>query len=62
MKLFLMVIGMVFIIEGFPYFISPEKWKVAVTFILHVDNRTLRIIGLGMMAVGILLIYLGKYI
>jgi uncharacterized protein len=57
-----MVIGMVFIIEGFPYFISPEKWKEAVTFILQVDNRTLRIIGFGMIFLGILLIYLGKYI
>ena len=30
-----MVIGMVFIIEGFPYFISPEKWKEAGADILN---------------------------
>ncbi|MBU1626154.1 DUF2065 domain-containing protein [bacterium] len=62
MKLFLMVMGMVFIIEGFPYFISPEKWKEAVAYILKVEGKTLRLVGLGMMVLGIILIYLGKYL
>ena len=60
MKLFLMVIGMVFVIEGFPFFISPGKWKEAISYILEMDSRTLRIVGFGMMAFGILLIYIGK--
>jgi len=60
MKLFLMVIGMVFIVEGFPFFISPDKWKEAIVYILRIDNRILRLIGLGMMLFGILLIYIGR--
>ena len=60
MKLFLMVLGMVFVIEGAPYFISPEKWKALIAMILEMDGRSLRIIGFGMMVFGIFLIYLGK--
>jgi uncharacterized protein len=60
MKLFLMVMGMVFVVEGLPYFISPERWKEAISYILKMDYKTLRAVGLGMMIFGILLIYLGK--
>ena len=60
MKFFLCVIGMVLIIEGIPYFAFPEKLKIYLNKIGTVPDSTLRICGLLAMAVGLLLVYLGR--
>ena len=60
MKFFLCVIGMVMIIEGIPYFGFPENMKQMMQKILSLPDDVLRKFGLGLMIVGLVLVYLGK--
>lgn len=61
MSFFLCVIGMVMIVEGTPYFIFPERVKPWLHKIIETPDATLRRIGLGLMAVGLLLVYIGRH-
>jgi uncharacterized protein YjeT (DUF2065 family) len=60
MKDFLCVIGMVFIIEGLPYFIFPEKLKTYLLKITTMPDSTLRFIGISAMVIGLILLYFGR--
>jgi len=60
MTFFLCVIGMVMIIEGFPYFAFPEKIKVFIVKITDTPDQTLRAIGLLLMLSGLGIVYVGK--
>ena len=60
MKYFLCVLGMVFIIEGLPYFIFPEKIKIYMTKITLMPESALRFLGISIMIVGLVLLYLGR--
>ena len=60
MDFFLCVIGMVMVVEGIPYFAFPVKMKGWVEKVLEMPEGTLRRVGLGLMAGGIFLVYLGK--
>jgi uncharacterized protein len=60
MDFFLCVLGMVLIIEGMPYFASPDKVKAYLMKIQEIPDSTLRIIGFVSMATGLLLIYFGR--
>ncbi len=60
MKYFLCVLGMVLIIEGFPYFVFPEKVKVYLTRLLDIRDSLLRAFGLLAMLTGLLLLYFGR--
>jgi len=60
MKFFLCVIGMVFIIEGLPYFAFPEKLKVYLARIAETSDSSLRIMGLAAIITGLVLVYFGK--
>ncbi|HCP08195.1 MAG TPA: DUF2065 domain-containing protein [Candidatus Moranbacteria bacterium] len=60
MKYFLCVLGMVFILEGLPYFISPEKLKKYLAKITAVPDSTLRLLGLASMIAGLILLYFGR--
>ena len=60
MKYFLCVIGMVMIIEGFPYFGFPEKMKAMMTKVLEMPDDSLRKFGFVLMATGLLLVYFGR--
>jgi uncharacterized protein YjeT (DUF2065 family) len=60
MDYFLCVIGMVMILEGVPYFAAPEKMKVWMAKIMEMTPASLRQFGLVMMAVGLVLVYLGR--
>lgn len=59
MKFFLCVIGMVFIIEGLPYFTFPERIKVYLAKMAEVPDTSLRIIGLAAIIMGLALVYFG---
>ena len=61
MRYFLCVIGMVMIIEGLPYFISPEKMKIWMQRIVETPASSLRRLGFGLMVAGLVLVYLGRY-
>ncbi|MCG6910053.1 MAG: DUF2065 domain-containing protein [Deltaproteobacteria bacterium] len=60
MDFFLCVIGMVMVVEGVPYFAFPEKMKAWVVKVLEMPEGSLRRLGLGLMVVGMFLVYMGR--
>jgi len=54
-----MVVGMVLIVEGVPWFLSPTKTKSFLAQIQSLSNQQLRLYGLVMMAIGLLTFYFG---
>lgn len=60
MKFFLCVLGMVFIIEGLPYFAFPDKIKLYLMKLQDISENTLRILGLLAIIAGLILVYYGK--
>ena len=59
-KFFLCVLGLVLIIEGLPYFAFAHRMKGWLRQILEVPESTLRVFGFGAMALGLLLVWLGR--
>ncbi len=60
MEYFLCVLGMVFIIEGLPYFAFPEKVKSYIMKLQEMPDYVLRILGLSAIITGLILIYFGR--
>jgi hypothetical protein len=60
MKDFLCVLGLIFIIEGLPYFVFPEKLKVYLSKITMIPDSTLRFMGITAMVAGLILLYFGR--
>lgn len=60
LEFFLCVLGLIFIIEGLPYFAFPAQVKQYLVKLLEVPDRTLRILGLGAIVTGLLLVYFGR--
>ena len=60
MEYFLCVLGMVFIIEGLPYFAFPEKVKSYIMKLQEMPDSVLRILGLSAIIAGLILIYFGR--
>lgn len=60
MGFFLMVIGMVMIVEGLPYFVFPENISVWLEKIAAMPAAELRRLGFVLMVAGLGLVYLGK--
>jgi len=58
---FLCVLGMVFIIEGVPYFAFPEIIKKYLLKIIEMPASALRVMGFTAIAVGLLLVYMGRH-
>ncbi|HPL96310.1 MAG TPA: DUF2065 domain-containing protein [Smithellaceae bacterium] len=60
MDYFLCVLGMVFIIEGLPYLVFPEKLKTYLIKITTMPESTLRIMGICAIITGLILLYFGR--
>ncbi len=60
MDYFLTVLGLVFVLEGLPYFAAPDKLKLYLAKIQILPDNTLRFFGLIAIAVGLFLVYLGR--
>lgn len=60
MQYFLCVIGMVMVLEGLPYFAFPEKMKPWLLKLIEMPDHALRRLGFGLMAAGLLLVYIGR--
>jgi uncharacterized protein YjeT (DUF2065 family) len=60
MKYFLCVLGMVFVIEGLPYFAFPDKIKRYLHRLVEIPDSRLRIMGSITIAIGLLLIVFGR--
>ena len=59
MKYFLCVLGMVFVIEGLPYFTFPGKIKIYLLKLTEIPDSSLRIMGAVAVTLGLLLVYFG---
>lgn len=59
-KFLLCVLGLVFIIEGLPYFAFPHRIKTWFKQIIQVPEANLRFLGFAAMAFGLALVYLGS--
>jgi uncharacterized protein YjeT (DUF2065 family) len=51
---------MVMIIEGLPYFAFPEKMKFWIQKIAETPDGSLRKFGVGLMVLGLVLVYFGR--
>ncbi|MGA0935739.1 MAG: DUF2065 domain-containing protein [Pseudohongiellaceae bacterium] len=51
-------ISLMLVIEGIMPFLYPGRWRQLVAMLADIDNATLRLIGLGSMVTGIVLLYL----
>ena len=51
-------IAMVFVIEGIIPFLAPGRWRRLVVTMAHLDDRTMRTMGLISMLLGLALLYL----
>lgn len=60
MEFFLVVLGVVMIIEGFPYFAFPERMKEVMRAVIEMPEETLRKIGFALMAAGLVIAYIGR--
>jgi uncharacterized protein len=60
MKFFLCVIGMVMVVEGFPYFAFPQKMKFVIQKVIEMPDKALQKFGFVLMLAGICLVYLGR--
>ena len=49
---------LVLVIEGILPFLYPRRWRAMAMTLAHVDDRTMRLAGLGSMLLGTLLLYL----
>jgi uncharacterized protein YjeT (DUF2065 family) len=50
--------ALVFIIEGVLPFVSPARWRNAIAQVVQLEDRVLRLFGLGSMVFGLLVLYL----
>ena len=57
---FLSVIGLILIIEGFPYFCFPDKVKEFTVTIQNTPSGSLRTIGLILMLLGLGIVFLSE--
>lgn len=56
MEFFVAVIGMVLIVEGIPWFLSPKKTKSFLSQIQLLSDRQLRIYGFVLMVIGLVIV------
>ncbi len=57
MSLFLSAVGLAIFVEGLPYFISPPVVRRYLQQMQTLSDRTLRILGLVLMAMGLVVAY-----
>ena len=59
-SLFLCAIGLAFILEGLPYFLFAEKMPGVLKMLMEQHPSSLRKLGMGVILVGLVLVYLGR--
>lgn len=53
-------LALMFIFEGMLPFLLPNRLRMAALTVLKLDNRSLRMMGLGSMVLGLILLYIIK--
>ena len=56
----LVVLGVVLVVEGIPWFLSPRGTKRTLSELFKMDDRSLRFVGFVFMLFGLFLVYLAK--
>lgn len=56
----IVILGVVLIVEGIPWFLSPPRAKRVLSQLFRQDDRLLRLMGLAFMLAGLALVYLVK--
>jgi hypothetical protein len=51
-------LALVFVIEGMVPFLAPARWRKLVRVMAELDDRTMRVMGLFSMLLGLGLLYL----
>jgi uncharacterized protein YjeT (DUF2065 family) len=51
------VLGVVLVIEGIPWFLSPARYKTLLRQILTLSDQRLRLAGFSAMLIGLLLVH-----
>jgi len=46
------------VLEGIMPFVAPQRWRKLIEYAARTDDRSMRMIGLACMLVGVLLLYL----
>ncbi len=60
MEFFLCVLGVVLVVEGMPWFLSPPKVKAMMREMDRMPEGALRWMGLLLMALGMMVVYFAK--
>jgi uncharacterized protein YjeT (DUF2065 family) len=60
MKLLITLIGLILVLEGLPYVVSPESMQRWLRQILEIPPQQLRRVGVIAMIIGFLLCYLAQ--
>ena len=60
MQFLFLVLGAVLLVEGIPYFLFPRAVKGTLSYIQKLEDRTLRIMGFGLILLGVLSAFLGQ--
>jgi uncharacterized protein YjeT (DUF2065 family) len=58
MPLLVKIIGILLVLEGIPWFLSPSGTKNLLRSIMAVPDRYLRLLGLTLMLLGVFVVYL----
>ena len=56
----LAALGLILVLEGIAPFVNPQAVKRALARILQVPDRELRIVGLGSMLIGVVILFLAR--
>lgn len=59
-SLFFVALGLAFLLEGLPYFILAERMPAILLTLASRPARSLRVLGLTTMILGVLLVALGR--
>lgn len=54
---FLAALALMLVVEGVMPFLSPGRFRATLAAMLQMPERTLRLVGLGSMIVGVLMLY-----
>lgn len=60
MKLAVLAIGLVLAVEGLAFALAPSRMEDLVALIARIPPETRRLIGLTMLAAGVLLVWLAR--
>lgn len=58
MKLFLLLVGMVLVLEGLPYAAAPEAMKEWLRILSETETKKLRIMGYAAVASGLIICWI----